>query len=171
MMSVSESPFSFAGLQARGFISYVMASTFFPRYFGNRHTARRAACLHFILLRFLRDGFDCASNRLPGRVATLHVLRVVAGLPQHDRGLTADMEAVYAEHHHRFGLRKLAGPFLHAVRVAPSRTVHDFLLPRHGVPRASVDDLHWLDSLDHRLHFLYVPAGQVAELLLHQRPR
>src|SRR5258706_5493480 len=130
-----------------------------------------AAWLRFNLWRFLCDGFDCASNRLPGRVATLHVLRVEAGLPQDDRGLAADMEAVYAEHHHRVGLRQLAGPLLHEVRVAPGRTVHDVLLPRHGVRRASVDDLHWLASLEHRLHFLYADAGQVAELLLHQRPR
>src|SRR5437879_1527324 len=34
-----------------------------------------------------RVGFDCASKRLPDRVASLHVLRVEAGLPQHDRGL------------------------------------------------------------------------------------
>src|SRR5262245_32406929 len=81
------------------------------------------------------------------------------------------METVYAEHHHRVGLRQLAGPFLHEVRVAPGRTLHDVLLPRHGVPRASVDDLHRLAGLEHLLHFLYAHAGQVAELLLHQRPR
>jgi hypothetical protein len=27
------------------------------------------------------------------------------------------------------------------------------------VPRAGVDDLHWLASLEHRLHFLYADAG------------
>lgn len=52
-------------------------------------------------------------------------------------------------------------------QVAPSM----ILLPRHGVPRASVDDLNWLASLDHRLHLPHADAGQVAELLLHQRPR
>src|SRR5205809_457682 len=44
-------------------------------------------------------------------------------------------------------------------------------LPRHGVPRTSVYDLHWLASIEHLLHFLYAHAGQVAELLLRQRPR
>src|SRR5215510_11863067 len=171
-MSFSDSPFNWVGLHDNGLISYAMAFALL-RGFGSRHRSSRpaAACLHFILLRFLYDGFDCASNRLPGRVPTPHVLRVVAGLPQHDRGLAADMEAVYAEHHHRVGLRQLAGPFLHEVRVAPGRTVHDVLLPRHGVPRTSVDDLHWLASIEHLLHFLYAHALQVAELLLHERPR
>src|SRR5262245_52691326 len=86
------------------------------------------ACLHINLWRTLRDGFDCASNRLPGRVATLHVLRVEACLPQHDRSLAAYMETVNAEHHYRVGLRQLTGPLLHEVWVAPSRTVHDVLL-------------------------------------------
>ena len=49
--------------------------------------------------------------------------------------------------------------FLHEVRVAPGRTVHDVLQPRHGVPPAGVDDLHWLASLEHRFHFLYADAG------------
>src|SRR6476620_10212290 len=133
--------------------------------------AEATACLRFDRWRFLRHRFDRASNRLPGRVTALHVLRVEAGFPQLDRGLAADVEAVYAEHHHRVGLRQLAGPFLHEVRVTPDRTVHDVRLPRHGVPRASIDDLHWLASLEHRLHFFYADAGQVAELLLHQRPR
>src|SRR5256885_14337220 len=79
-----------------------------------------AACLQFNRLRFLHEGFGCASNGLPGRVATLHVLRVEARLAQYYRGLAADMEAVHAEHHYRVGLRELAGPFLHEVRGAPS---------------------------------------------------
>src|SRR5262249_35062732 len=102
----------------------------------------------FRLLCFLRDEFGRAPDRLPGRMATLHVFRVEAGLPQRDGGLAADMEAVNAEHHHRLGLRKLASPFLHEVRVAPGRAVHDLLLPRHGVPRASVDNLDRLAGLE-----------------------
>jgi hypothetical protein len=81
------------------------------------------------------------------------------------------VEAVDAVHDHRLRLRQLAHPFLHPVRVAPGRADGDVLDARDGVLRAGVDELQWLAGVQHRPHFFDVDARQVAELLLHQRPR
>src|SRR5688572_1950709 len=98
---------------------------------------RNAAAISFMTARACRSWLhlDAPADRLPARVAALHVLRVETRVAQRDRRLAADVKAVDAEHHHRVGFRQLAGPFLHALGVAPGGAFDDVLRAGNVVPR------------------------------------
>src|SRR4029453_19516984 len=82
-----------------------------------------------------------ASDRLPGRVATLHVLGIKSILPQRGRSTASDVKSVNAEHYHRIRFRQFTRPLLHALRVAPDRAFYDVLRTGYVVPRTCVDEL------------------------------
>src|SRR4029450_5090722 len=119
----------------------------------------------------LRVQFYRPSDRLPGRVAPLHVLRVEAGFAERDGGLASDVESVGAKHYDRVGFRQLPDPFVDPLRVTPYRAVHDVLLSRDIRPWAGIDDLDRLSRVQHGLDLLDRNTGQVAELLLDEGPR
>src|SRR5438046_3219118 len=96
----------------------------------------------------------CTTDRLPAGMAAFHVLRVEAGLAQRNGGATSDMKSVDAEDDHGVGLRQLAHPFLHPLRVAPRGAVDDVLRARDVVPGTRVDELDRLSGLEHRFHLL-----------------
>src|SRR5262245_4636774 len=119
----------------------------------------------------LRVQFYRPSDRLPGRVAALHVLRVEAGVAKRDGGFASDVEPVGAKHYDRVGFRQLPNPFVDPLRVTPYRAVHDVLLSRDVRPGAGIDDLDRLARVQHGLDVLDRDTGQVAELLLDEGPR
>jgi hypothetical protein len=79
-----------------------------------------------------------ASDRLPGRVAALHVLGIESSLPQRGRSAASDVKSIKAEHYHRIRFRQLTRPLLHALRVAPDGAFDDFLRTGYVVPRTRV---------------------------------
>src|SRR5215469_4310327 len=90
------------------------------------------------------EPFHPPLDGLPGIVPAGHVTRVKARLAQCLGGLAANVEAVDAECDNRIGLRQLADPFVHTLRIAPGGAVHDVLGSGAVVPRARVDDLYGL---------------------------
>src|SRR5262249_25700379 len=101
------------------------------------------------------------ADRLPPRVAAVHVLRIESRLAQLHRGLAADVEAIRAVDDHRLGLRQLADPLLQLLRITPLDAIGRLLLARNVRPRAYVDDLDRLAGGHHLLHFLHADALDV----------
>src|SRR5688572_17385442 len=66
-----------------------------------------------------RRRLHAGADGLPGRMATLHEFRVESQIAKRDRHLAPDVKTVGAVHDDGIRLRKLAGPFLYPIRVAP----------------------------------------------------
>src|SRR5215831_3494060 len=112
-----------------------------------------------------------ASDRLPGRVAALHVLGIESSLPQRGRSAASDVKSVNAEHYHRIRFRQFTRPLLHALRVAPDRAFDDVLRTGYVVPRTRIDELDQLAFVQHRLDIFHRDSRQIGELFLHQWAR
>src|SRR5262249_50852027 len=112
-----------------------------------------------------------ASDRLPGRVAALHILGIESSLPQRGRCDASDVKSVNAEHYHRIRFRQFTRPLLHTLRVAPDRACDDVLRTGYVVPRTRVDELDRLALVQHRLDIFHRDSRHISELFLHQWAR
>src|SRR5262245_28347317 len=73
-----------------------------PRWPRCAPAAAAAPCRRESSVVRLSVHLDRVTDRLPARVAAVHVLRIEARLAQLDGGLATDVKAVRAVHDHRF---------------------------------------------------------------------
>src|SRR5262245_40059528 len=132
---------------------------------------RSSSAFRFDYIAELSVDLRCASDRLPGRVAALHVLGIESSLPQRRRSATAYVKSVNAEHYHRIRFRQFTRPLLDALRVAPDRAFDDVLRTGYVVPRTRIDELDQLAFVQHRLDIFHRDSRQISELFLRQGAR
>src|SRR5215204_4726851 len=92
--------------------------------------------------------------RLPAEVSSRHESSVEARLAEGRGRFAADVKSIDAEGDDRLLLREFANPFVHALRITPDSTRHDFVRATRVVLRTGVDDLHRRARGDHRPDFL-----------------